>query len=859
MAKFSFNASKDDVRMLTNLMESDFSSNNISQNLDYSNYIVRKPWGYEYLVYENDEIAIWMLHIARKRGTSMHCHPNKTTNLILLSGQLRCEGLKWKKDLNQLDFVRIDKGVFHSSKALSSENIYPPSENGSFLIEIESPVDKGDLVRAKDSYGRKGKSYEGIDSMLEYSKDMLEVPKEAKDLNDWKHKLLDLEFSLKTLDDIQSNFFGADFNDGLFIPIKSFDNSLMAGEVLSFSEVKKINSKNLDQKFIIIKKERNSIKLSDYVSTFISNLGVKEIFAVSGGGAMHLVDSFGSNPDIQYIAVHHEQAAAMAAESYSRISNNIGSALFTTGPGGTNAITGLAGAWIDSIPVIYISGQVTSDTLSPGTGLRQFGIQESDIVNLVKPITKYAVSVQDKDNIRYELEKAYSIAISGRPGPVWIDIPLDIQSKQIIPVDLKKYSGQIDDKLSKPSKYIKDKVSQVKDLIKKSKRPVLITGYGVRLSHSEIEVREIAEYLRIPIVSSWTSSDLFSNELDYYIGRAGIFGDRASNFAVQNSDLLIIIGSRMSVPQTGYNFSTFSRESKKIMVDIDENEINKPSLNIDLPIVADVKSFLLELDSVKDTIELHNEVNEWRSICSSWKNKYPVVLPQYKNQKKYVNSFYFVNELSKVLDKDAVIVTDMGTSYTCTMQTFKIKSGQRLTTSSGHASMGFGLPGAVGACFANNKEKVICISGEGGLQMNIQELQTIAHNKLPVILFVLNNGGYLTIKSMQQNHFGKFVGSEVSSGVSFPSMKAVSHAYKIPFIRVNNHIELESNLSSILENNSPFICEIMMDEEQPLIPRSSSMKQPDGSIKSKPIEDLYPFLDREEFLSNMIIPPLEEI
>jgi acetolactate synthase I/II/III large subunit len=859
MAKFSFNASKDDVRMLTNLMESDFSSNNISQNLDYSNYIVRKPWGYEYLVYENDEIAIWMLHIARKRGTSMHCHPNKTTNLILLSGQLRCEGLKWKKDLNQLDFVRIDKGVFHSSKALSSENIYPPSENGSFLIEIESPVDKGDLVRAKDSYGRKGKSYEGIDSMLEYSKDMLEVPKEAKDLNDWKHKLLDLEFSLKTLDDIQRNFFGADFNDGLFIPIKSFDNSLMAGEVLSFSEVKKINSKNLDQKFIIIKKERNSIKLSDYVSTFISNLGVKEIFAVSGGGAMHLVDSFGSNPDIQYIAVHHEQAAAMAAESYSRISNNIGSALFTTGPGGTNAITGLAGAWIDSIPVIYISGQVTSDTLSPGTGLRQFGIQESDIVNLVKPITKYAVSVQDKDNIRYELEKAYSIAISGRPGPVWIDIPLDIQSKQIIPVDLKKYSGQIDDKLSKPSKYIKDKVSQVKDLIKKSKRPVLITGYGVRLSHSEIEVREIAEYLRIPIVSSWTSSDLFSNELDYYIGRAGIFGDRASNFAVQNSDLLIIIGSRMSVPQTGYNFSTFSRESKKIMVDIDENEINKPSLNIDLPIVADVKSFLLELDSVKDTIELHNEVNEWRSICSSWKNKYPVVLPQYKNQKKYVNSFYFVNELSKVLDKDAVIVTDMGTSYTCTMQTFKIKSGQRLTTSSGHASMGFGLPGAVGACFANNKEKVICISGEGGLQMNIQELQTIAHNKLPVILFVLNNGGYLTIKSMQQNHFGKFVGSEVSSGVSFPSMKAVSHAYKIPFIRVNNHIELESNLSSILENNSPFICEIMMDEEQPLIPRSSSMKQPDGSIKSKPIEDLYPFLDREEFLSNMIIPPLEEI
>lgn len=859
MAKFLFNASKDDVGLLASLLEKNHSSNNISQNLDYSNYIVRKPWGYEYLVYENDQIAIWMLHIARKRSTSMHCHPNKTTNLILLSGQLRCEGLNWKQDLNPLDFVRIDKGVFHSSKALSLENIYPPSENGSFLIEIESPVDKGDLVRAKDSYGRKGKSYEGIDSMLEYSKDMLIVPKESKDLNDWKHKLLDLEFSLTSLDDIQRNFFRGDFNDGLFIPINSFENSLMAGEVLSFSEVKKLNIKNLDQKFIIIKKESNSMKLSDYVSTFIGNLGVKEIFAVSGGGAMHLVDSFGSNPDVDYIAVHHEQAAAMAAESYSRISNNIGCALFTTGPGGTNAITGLAGAWIDSIPVIYISGQVTSDTLSPGTGLRQFGIQESDIVNLVKPITKYAVSVEDKDNIRYELEKAYSIAISGRPGPVWIDIPLDIQSKQIIPVDLKKYSTKDNDKLGKSTKYIKNKVSQAIKLIKKAKRPVIITGYGIRLSHSESEFREIADYLKIPIVSSWTSSDLFSDDLNYYVGRAGIFGDRASNFAVQNSDLLIIIGSRMSVPQTGYNFSTFSRESKKIMVDIDENEIIKPSLNIDLPIVADVKSFLQEIESVKESIELHNEVTDWKLICSSWKNKYPVVLPEYQNQKDFVNSFYFISMLSKVLDKDAVILTDMGTSYTCTMQTFKVKQGQRLTTSSGHASMGFGLPGAVGACFANNKEKVVCISGEGGLQMNIQELQTIAHNKLPIILFVLNNGGYLTIKAMQQNHFGKFVGSEVSSGVSFPSMEAIAYAYKIPFARVNNHIELKENLVSILDSKTPFICEIMMDEEQPLIPRSSSMKQPDGSIKSKPIEDLYPFLDRDEFLSNMIIPPLEEI
>ncbi len=852
MSRHSFTYTEDDALMFETASKNLISKKKSDEIIDFSDLVVRKPWGYEYLIYENKEIAIWMLHIARKRGTSTHSHPNKTTNLILLSGQLRCKGLNWSVDLDPLDFVRIDKGVFHSSKTFNNDSLYPPCEDGSFLIEIESPVDKGDLVRANDSYGRKGKSYEGIESMVQYNEEMLRIP-----INNqyWSQKIFDLELSVKTGYEIKKELLG--HKEALFIPINSLKNVVSAGEVFEIKDFKEVKDKITNVNFIVIKKKKNSMRVSDYVASFVSQLGVKQIFSVSGGGAMHLVDSFGINPDIEYIATHHEQAAAMAAEAYARISKNIGAALFTTGPGGTNAITGVAGAWIDSIPVIYISGQVTSNTLLPGTGLRQFGIQESDIVELVKPITKYAVVIKDKDDIKYELEKAYYIATSGRPGPVWIDIPLDIQSKQIIPDNLRSYACKSSAKGS--NGYIKNKIKEMIKLIKTSERPVIITGYGVRLSHAEEEIKAITEYLKIPIVSSWTTSDLFSNDLDYYIGRSGIFGDRASNFSVQNADLLIIIGSRMSVPQTGYNFNTFSRESKKIMIDIDKSEINKSSLNIDLPILSDIKSFLLELLSIKKSIELNDNIGQWKSLCLSWKEKYPVVLPEYKNQKKYVNSFYFIERLSQELNKDSVVVTDMGTSFTCTMQTFKVKSGQRLTTSSGHASMGFGLPGAIGACYANNKDKVVCISGDGGLQMNIQELQTIAHNNLPIILFVLNNGGYLTIKTMQQNHFGRYVGSEKSSGVTCPDMMDIAQAYKIPSMRISNHQELNDNLLDILNSTTPFICEIMMDDEQALIPRSSSMKQPDGSIVSKPLEDLYPFLDRREFKKNMLIEPLEEI
>ena len=621
--------------------------------------------------------------------------------------------------------------------------------------------------------------------------------------------------------------------------------------------------------YILSIKKDSTMKLSDYVADFIADLGIKHIFAVSGGGAMHLVDSVGKHERLTYVAVHHEQAAAMAAESYARL-NGIGCCLVTTGPGGTNALTGVACAWIDSIPVVFISGQVTRDTLLEGTGVRQFGVQESDIVTLVRPITKYAVTVKDEKDIRYELEKAYYIAKSGRPGPVWVDIPLDVQSKQIKPTALKGYE--------KPFSFARQCVlggyvthaSPAADvaisMLRAAQRPVLIVGNGVRLAGAESQIRGLVAALGIPVISSWTAADMVA-DLPYHIGHMGIFGDRASNFAVQNADLLLVIGCRLSVPMIGYNFAKFAREAKIIMVDVDEAEIKKPSLRVDLPIVADAKKFVgVMLDALSTFPQtpdgygwlvgengfVVNRVFPWLCRCQEWALKYPAVLPEYAGQKGGVNSYHFINALCDKLPDDAVVVLDVGTAFTCTYQAAKMKHGQRWVSAAGHSPMGYGLPGAIGAHYATGK-RVVCIVGDGALQFNIQELSTIAHNNLPITIFVLNNGGYLTIKLMQQNHFGRMVGSEKDSGVSFPDLCAISEAYGMDYWYINGQQGLDRMIDVVFGFPGAVICEIIMPDNQPLIPRVSSLKRPDGSIASKPLEDMFPFLDREEFKANMIV------
>ncbi len=826
---------------------------------DYSDVIVKKPWGYEYLVFENKHVAIWLLHIARLRKTSMHCHPNKKTGLILLHGEATFSHGDGDIKLSATDGVVIEEGAFHSTEASSSHPISPFSENGIWVMEIESPPLKTDLVRKQDEYGRAGKSYEGTDNMVF-------EPQEILKFADVKHGEVMQKRLQDSLFTVRRGGFDIDVNppspDALVSIIgmdddEASDNpSLAIGDLVPFTEFcEKTKDEDLS-KYLILTIERSKalVKVSDYIFSYIASLGVKDVFAVSGGGAMHLVDSLGSNKDLNYVAVHHEQAGAMAAEGNSRITGKPGVALVTSGPGGTNAITGVCGAWIDSIPTIYISGQVTSDTLIKDTGLRQFGIQESNIVELVTPITKYAVTVEDSKRIRYEVEKAVYIATHGRPGPVWLDIPLNVQSAIVNVEELESFSPEEE----KPdAKTLKREVAKCIELLKKAKRPVIISGYGIRLAGAEKDYVELVERLEVPIISSWTSSDLLPTDHENYVGRGGIIGDRAGNFTVQNSDLLLIIGSRMSIPQVGYNYKIFARGARKIMVDIADEELNKPSISLDLSIKRDAKEFIDELNKQLKEENVSLDIGEWRSKTAEWKRKYPVVLPEYKENKNYINSYHFIDVLSEKLDSSAVVVTDMGTSFTCTMQTFRTKAGQRLFTSSGHASMGFGLPGAIGACYGRGKRKTICIAGDGALQMNIQELETVAHNKLPIILFVLNNRGYLTIKLMQQNHFGKYIGTDPSSGVTCPDIIKLAKAHGIDGEKVSNQKELDERIDDILAKQGPYICEIVMSEDQALIPRVSSLKKADGSIVSKPLEDMFPFLDRDEFNNNMDVDTVE--
>lgn len=827
-------------------------------HFDYSEVIVKKPWGYEYLVFENEHVAIWMLHIIRKRKTSMHSHPQKRTSLILLAGNATCSHLEGSEKLNPMEGIVIEEGVFHLTEASSELPIDPQSENGIWVMEIESPPNKADLVRMKDEYGRSGKAYEGTENMVFDPSDCIKFqePEPEKII---QKKFNDCIFTLVRASELVLT---STSPDALVSVIGRKDSEvstnpyLKTGGLATYKDFcENTKNENLGNHTILtIQNTSVTMKVSDYIFSELATIGIKDVFTVSGGAAMHLLDSLGTNKEIGYISTHHEQAAAMAAEGNARITGKPGVALVTSGPGGTNAITGVCGAWIDSIPTVFISGQVTSNTLIEGTGLRQFGIQESDIVSMVKSVTKYAVTIKDPNRVKYHLQKAIHLATTGRPGPVWLDIPLDIQSKMITPDECPAFEPEAQEALLIES--LKKQVGKCIELLKNSKRPVLISGYGIRLSRGEKEFLQLVEKLRIPVISSWTSSDLIPSSHELSIGRSGIFGDRGGNFTVQNSDLVLSIGSRLSVPQVGYNFPLFARAAKKIVVDIDSAELKKSSLKPDLPVQADAKEFMLELlGQLKDVKPL--EISSWLQRCQDWKVKYPVVLPEYKECKDVVNSFYFVQLLSEKLDEKAVIVTDMGTSFTCTMQTFKIKLGQRLFTSSGHASMGFGLPGAIGACIGNNRKETICISGDGGLQMNIQELQTIVHYNLPVKLFVLNNNGYLTIKATQQNHFGRFVGAEQSSGVTCPDIIKIATAYGLPNTRIANTEELNLKIDSVLQAPGPMVCEIIMEENQPLIPRVSSLKKPDGSIISKPIEDLYPFLRREEFLENMIVAPTE--
>ncbi len=601
------------------------------------------------------------------------------------------------------------------------------------------------------------------------------------------------------------------------------------------------------------------IKVSDYIAQTLAQHGVRDVFLVTGGGAMHLNDAIGKCPDLNYICCHHEQACAMAAESYYRLTNRLAAVNVTAGPGGTNAITGVFGAWTDSLGMIVLSGQVKWETLVRSTDLplRQLGDQEIDIVKMVESITKYAVMVTEPESIRYHLERALHLAQSGRPGPVWLDIPMNIQGAKIDPEHLTSYDPR-EDEISSPATDLVQISQQILDRLQRAERPVIMAGPGVRLGKSVDAFLQLVDRWNIPVVTAFNAHDLMWDEHPCYIGRQGTIGDRAGNFAVQNSDFLLVLGCRLNIRQISYGWQTFARAAYKVIVDIDAAELKKPTISPDLAVHAHVGDVF---DSLLKTADYAAPVThqQWLKWCHERKQKYPVVLPEYWDKSTPVNPYCWAEALFTELAENDIVVSGDATACIVPFQAAKLKRGQRLYSNSGCASMGYDLPAAIGACIANDRQRVICLAGDGSIQMNLQELQTIVGYRLPIKIFVLNNQGYQSIRLTQSSYFpDTMMGCDPTTGVTFPSFEKLAFTYGIPFRRCSHVEELTASIQSTLGEEGPQMCEIIIDQNQPFAPKLSSRQLPDGRMVSAALEDMFPFLEREEFLSNMLIPPLAE-
>ena len=587
------------------------------------------------------------------------------------------------------------------------------------------------------------------------------------------------------------------------------------------------------------------MNLSDFVLDFLITKKIKNVFLITGGAISFMVDSFSRRKKIKYTCVAHEQAAAMMADAYSRCGPNLSCTMVTSGPGATNLITGIACSWFDSIPSIHITGQVNSyekQGAQPGTkNTRQIGFQETDIVSITKPITKFSYQLKNPNEIKFILDKAVHLATSGRPGPVLIDIPMDFQKAEINSKYLKKFIPP-KDKVKKG--LIKVKAKRTLSLLQKAKRPVILLGGGIKISKSENELLKILNKIKIPIVTTWSGVDLIDHKDKYYVGNVGVYGSRAANFAVQNSDVLLCLGSRLDTRITGGVPSSFARESKVIVVDIDKNELSKKrGLNIHLKINSNLKDFL----NIFNTLFVKKSLfkRKWSEICIDWKKNYPIVKKDYYKQKKFVNPYVFINELSKVCNKKSVVIADDGGHLTWAIQSFKVKKGQKLFSAFGNSPMGYAFPASIGASIAQKKSKVICIDGDGSLQINIQELQTVVENKLPIKIIVLNNNGYGIIKQFQELYLnGRYEATTKKTGVTNPDFKKVSQAYGITYNVIKNNNNISKVLRKTINSNKAEFIEVMLKPDQKIIPKLQF---------GNPIEDLSPLLPRKEFADNMFV------
>jgi acetolactate synthase-1/2/3 large subunit len=599
------------------------------------------------------------------------------------------------------------------------------------------------------------------------------------------------------------------------------------------------------------------MRVADYIMDRLVQLQIKQVFFLPGGGAMHLNDALAARHEcLEPVVCLHEQACGIAAEAAGKLLSGPSACLVTSGPGATNLLTATLGAWLDSTPVFFISGQVKTADLKTGTQLRMLGVQEADIVTIVQSITKKAVTLINAQDIGVVFDELEAAALSGRRGPVWLEVPLDVQAMVIDPATLRRANKPTP---VLPAPVAQDSIQQAVKLLQGAQRPVLIVGSGVRSAHAEGLLMQFAEKTGIPVLTSWLGMDLIGDDHPLYAGRPGAIAPRWANFALQNSDCVLVIGCRLDMAMTAYAHERFARGAVKIMVDIDQAEIQKMKMDIALPVVADARAFLEAIYKELGKDAGLPSYAAWLKKIQDWRKTYPLLQPEHRKTDGPLSLYQFTDVLSDLLNNEDIIASgSAGFTAELFLLALRLKAGQRCFHNRGTGSMGFGLPAAIGACLAAGRRRTICVEGDGGLQMNVQELATLASNNLPVKCFVVNNGGYASIRSSQQNYFKRQVGADENSGLRLPDLETLSKAYGVDFLRIENGPHLKAQLQKALDHVGPLLCEVVVMREEPRIPRVASKQLPDGKMVSSPLEDLFPFLSREELQRNMLIPLLDE-
>ena len=832
---------------------------------DYSKVVVKKPWGYEYLIFSNDEIAVWILYLKAGAQTSMHCHPNKKTSLVVLEGTVDCSTITERLGRCAGEGLLIDRGVFHQTTT--------SSETGAFVMEIETPVNKRDLVRLKDKYGREGKGYESEDQHSFNTQNYNYISlQNLRIQHNLKKRFGQCSMTFKKLTDekIMDEILELNPEDVICL-LKgqllgpSSQSVVEVGDTMTVGALRKFGQLHVSRnaETLIIKKIDRILKVSDCIAAFLSERNINPVFVVPGEANVHLLDSIGRHESLSFVCTQNEKSASLAVESFCKLRSDLGVLVVSSGAAAANTVPGVANAWVDSVPMLVISGQARTDQDTDGR-VRQLGNKELNVINLVKPITKYAVKITDPTMVRYHLEKAVYLATQGRPGPVWVDLPIDIQGMVVDEEELKRFDPkELSPVPAAPSGEFHREISRVFDLLRQSSRPVILAGSGIRHAKATKEFLELVNRLKIPVLTSRRGADLVPDDHPCFFGRPSTYGQRSANFIIQNCDLLISIGSRLSIPLIGRNTEAFARAARKVVVDIDPNELEKPTLKPDIPLAMDAGRFIEGcLSLLPASLPSYSP---WVERCRGWRLRFPPdsytgpSLPSDPPENGLIYPLPLLRILSAELGENDVVIADGGATLIYTLLAFRFKPGQRLISSTGLELPGFALAGAIGACVARDRKPVVCLCEDRGFQISIQDLQTILDYRLPIKVLIFKSRGHSIIRNIQRDYFGgRFVGTDHEIRLGSAPLIQIAKTFGFPTFEVAHTSQLSETLREWFKTTGPAICEIQVEDDQDKIPRPGFTIRDDQKWVAKPLEDMYPFLDRKILQENMMIDLVQE-